>query len=208
MNNNKIDDYRSFLLLDEISRNNKVTQRDLSRRLGVALGLINSYIKNLTSKGYVTIAAIPRNRYKYYLTPNGFIEKTRLTYHHLQNFTNLYRSARQDFQRLFQNLQKENIKKVVFCGADEVTEIAYITLQEFEIELAGVVDTGAKDQSFLGQSIRPLEHLKRLDYDRVVVTSLIKEDELYAELLKAGIPPEKILLRNKQDMFKQPIGSV
>ncbi|MEK6539437.1 MAG: winged helix-turn-helix transcriptional regulator, partial [Deltaproteobacteria bacterium] len=192
MNNNKIDDYRSFLLLDEISRNNKVTQRDLSRRLGVALGLINSYIKNLTSKGYVTIAAIPRNRYKYYLTPNGFIEKTRLTYHHLQNFTNLYRSARQDFQRLFQNLQKENIKRVVFCGADEVTEIAYITLQEFEIELAGVVDTGAKDQSFLDQSIRPLEHLKRLDYDRVIVTSFIKEDELYAELLKAGIPPEKI----------------
>ena len=208
MNNNKIDDYRSFLLLDEISRNNKLTQRDLSRRLGVALGLINSYIKNLTSKGYVTIAAIPRNRYKYYLTPNGFIEKTRLTYHHLQNFTNLYRSARQDFQRLFQKLQKENIKKVVFCGADEVTEIAYITLQEFEIELAGVVDTGAKDQSFLGQSIRPLEHLKYLDYDRVVVTSFIKEDELYAELLKAGIPPEKILLRNKQDMFKQPTGSV
>ena len=208
MNNNKIDDYRSFLLLDEISRNNKVTQRDLSRRLGVALGLINSYIKNLTSKGYVTIAAIPRNRYKYYLTPNGFIEKTRLTYHHLQNFTNLYRSARQDFQKLFQNLQKENIKRVVFCGADEVTEIAYITLQEFEIELAGVVDTGAKDQSFLDQSIRPLEHLKRLDYDRVIVTSFIKEDELYAELLKAGIPPEKILLRNKQDMFKQPTGSV
>lgn len=208
MNNNKIDDYRSFLLLDEISRNNKVTQRDLSRRLGVALGLINSYIKNLTSKGYVTIAAIPRNRYKYYLTPNGFIEKTRLTYHHLQNFTNLYRSARQDFQRLFQNLQKENIKRVVFCGADEVTEIAYITLQEFEIELAGVVDTGAKDQSFLDQSIRPLEHLKRLDYDRVIVTSFIKEDELYAELLKAGIPPEKIRLRNKQDMFKQPTGSV
>ena len=208
MNNNKIDDYRSFLLLDEISRNNKVTQRDLSRRLGVALGLINSYIKNLTSKGYVTIAAIPRNRYKYYLTPNGFIEKTRLTYHHLQNFTNLYRSARQDFQKLFQSLQKENIKKIVFCGADEVTEIAYITLQEFEIELAGVVDTGAKDQSFLDQSIRPLEHLKRLDYDRVIVTSFIKEDELYAELLKAGIPPEKILLRNKQDMFKQPIGSV
>ena len=208
MNNNKIDDYRSFLLLDEISRNNKVTQRDLSRRLGVALGLINSYIKNLTSKGYVTIATIPRNRYKYYLTPNGFIEKTRLTYHHLQNFTNLYRSARQDFQKLFQNLQKENIKKVVFCGADEVTEIAYITLQEFEIELAGVVDTGAKDQSFLDQSIRPLEHLKRLDYDRVIVTSFIKEDELYAELLKAGIPPEKIRLRNKQDMFKQPTGSV
>jgi predicted transcriptional regulator len=80
------DDYRSFLLLDEISKNNEITQRDLSERLGIALGLINSYIKNLASKGYITISQIPRKRYKYYLTPQGFIEKTRLTYHHLQGF--------------------------------------------------------------------------------------------------------------------------
>src|SRR3972149_6247037 len=123
--NHQADDYRSFLLLDEISKNDEITQRDLSKRLGIALGLINSYIKNLASKGYITVATIPKKRYKYYLTPQGFIEKTRMTYHHLQNFTNLYKVARQDFQRLFHNLHKDNAKKVVFCGSDEVAEIAY-----------------------------------------------------------------------------------
>ncbi|MBI5809657.1 MAG: winged helix-turn-helix transcriptional regulator [Deltaproteobacteria bacterium] len=85
--------YRSLLLLDEISRNHETTQRDLSKKLGVALGLVNSYIKNLASKGYITVSTIPKQRYKYYLTPSGFVEKTRLTYQHLQNFTNLYRVA-------------------------------------------------------------------------------------------------------------------
>ncbi len=50
--NNKdenLDGYRSFLVLDEISRNNDLTQRALSNKLGFALGLINSYIKNLAS---------------------------------------------------------------------------------------------------------------------------------------------------------------
>ncbi|MBI5049135.1 MAG: winged helix-turn-helix transcriptional regulator [Deltaproteobacteria bacterium] len=189
------DDYRSLLLLDEISRNNEITQRDLSKRLGIALGLINSYIKNLASKGYITVAAIPKKRYKYYLTPQGFIEKTRMTYHHLQNFTSLYRVARHDFQKLFYNLHKDNIKRVVFCGSDEVAEIAYITLQEFGIELIAVVDTENESKSFLGQSIRPIEDLKIIDYDRVIVASFSKEEELYVELVKAGVPSEKILSR-------------
>lgn len=189
------DDYRSFLLLDEISRNNEITQRDLSKRLGIALGLINSYIKNLASKGYITVAAIPKKRYKYYLTPQGFIEKTRMTYHHLQNFTNLYKVARQDFHRLFHNLHKDNVKKVVFCGSDEVAEIAYITLQEFGIELIAVVDSKNESKSFLGQTIRPIEHLKAIEYDRVIITSFLKQEELYSEILKIGVPSDKILLK-------------
>lgn len=190
------DDYRSFLLLDELSKNNEVTQRDLSKKLGIALGLINSYIKNLASRGYITISAIPRKRYKYYLTPEGFIEKTRMTYQHLQNFTNLYKVARQDFQRLFHNLQEDNVKKVVFCGSDEVAEIAYITLQEFEIELIAVVDDEMGNKSFLGKKIRPIAELKAMNYDRVIVASFLKEKELLSDLLKTGVPSRKILLRD------------
>ena len=65
MNNKdeQLDDYRSLQLLDEISKNHELTQRDLSRKLGVALGLINSYLKNLVSKGYITVSTIPRKRY-------------------------------------------------------------------------------------------------------------------------------------------------
>ena len=87
------DTYKSLRLLDEISKGEPMSQRDLSKKLNVALGLVNSYIKNLVSKGYVTIKTIPSKRYAYYLTPKGFAEKTRLTYHHLQNFTNLYRRS-------------------------------------------------------------------------------------------------------------------
>src|SRR5574340_629821 len=110
--NEQSDDYRSLLLLDEISKGTELTQRDLSRKLNVALGLVNSYVKNLVSKGYITVSTIPRKRYKYYLTPSGFAEKTRLTYQHLQNFTNLYRVARRDFSLLFNKIQNSDIKTV------------------------------------------------------------------------------------------------
>lgn len=194
MNNKdeQFDDYRSLLLLDEISKNHELTQRDMSRKLGVALGLINSYLKNLAAKGYITVSTIPRKRYAYYLTPHGLSEKTRLTYQHLQNFTSLYRVARKDFHSLFNKLRHSNVKRVAFCGVDEVTEIAYLSLKEAELELAGIVDAGHSKKQFFGHRVLSFEELKDLSFDVIVVTSFKGDDELKKKLLEAGVDSAKV----------------
>ena len=189
---NEDDSYKSLLLLDEISKGEALSQRDLSKKLNIALGLVNSYIKNLVSKGYITIKAIPAKRYAYYLTPKGFTEKTRLTYHHLQNFTNLYREARRDFKELFTRLSKEGVNSVVFAGADEASEIAYLSLQEFDIAFEGIVDSERVGKDFFRYTIMPFEKVKEIHADFVIVSSFLKRDEVFKKLREAGIPPEKI----------------
>jgi DNA-binding MarR family transcriptional regulator len=191
-NNETPDTYKSLLLLDEISKGEPMSQRDLSRKLNVALGLVNSYIKNLVSKGYITIKAIPAKRYAYYLTPKGFAEKTRLTYHHLQNFTNLYREARRDFKELFSSLYKEGAKSVVFAGADESAEIAYLSLQEFDIRFAGIVDIERAGKDFFKYKIMPLESIRDIDADFIIIGSFLKRDGVYKKLIEEGIHPEKV----------------
>ncbi len=194
MNNKdeQTDDYRSLLLLDEISKNNELTQRDLSKKLGVALGLINSYIKNLASKGYITVSTIPKKRYAYYLTPSGFKEKTRLTYQHLQNFTSLYRVARRDFHALFHNIKNSDIKRVVFCGVDEITEIAYLSLKEADLDLAAIVEANPRGKKFFGYDVRPIGELDSVDYDIVIITCFQGEESLRRALIDAGVPEGKI----------------
>ena len=186
------DTYKSLLLLDEISKGKPMSQRDLSRKLNVALGLVNSYIKNLISKGYVTIKEIPSKRYAYYLTPKGFTEKTRLTYHHLQNFTNLYREARRDFKELFSNLYNEGVKSVIFAGADEFAEIAYLSLQEFDIRFAGIADVERAGKDFFKYKIMPFERIREIDADFVIISSFLRRDEVYKKLIEEGIPQEKM----------------
>src|SRR5512140_2642707 len=114
------DSYSVFQLLNEIATDQPLSQRELSRRMGIALGLVNSYLKNLVAKGYVRIRAFPRNRFGYLLTPQGIAEKSRLAYRHLSYFTNLYRATRQDYLDLFRSLQASGVKRVAFCGVDEV----------------------------------------------------------------------------------------
>lgn len=193
------DDYRSFLLLDEISKGNELTQRDLSKSLGVALGLVNSYVKNLVSKGYVTVSQIPRKRFKYYLTPSGFAEKTRLTYQHLQNFTNLYRVARRDFHLLFNHLQNSNIKNIVFCGVDEITEIAFLSLKETDLSLSGIIDIASAGKKFLGQDVYAIEEIRNIGYNIVVITSFQNGEALKKGLFDLGV--------NEKDIYDISAGS-
>ena len=180
-------DHKSLQILDELSNNDSLTQRDLSGRLGIALGLVNTYIKNLVKKGYITVKSIPPKRYGYYLTPKGFTEKTRLTYHLLQDYTRIYREAKNNLKKLFNELRKAGSRRILFAGVDEVAEIAYITLQETDMELAGVVDGEQAGQKFFGRDIQPLSAIEHMQYDSIVITTYLKRDAVAKELIAHGV---------------------
>ena len=65
-------------LFNKISKNNKTTQRSISKELDVALGFANSLIKKFLRKGLLKITEAPMKRYIYYITPKGFVEKSKL----------------------------------------------------------------------------------------------------------------------------------
>jgi DNA-binding MarR family transcriptional regulator len=184
--------YRSLQILDELSNNDALTQRDLSKRLGIALGLVNSYIKNLVAKGYITVKAIPPKRYAYYLTPKGFAEKTRLTYHLLQDYTRIYREAKKNLRALFQELEDSGAKNVLFAGADEVADIAYITLQETNLKLVGVVDGEKVGEKFFGSAVRPLKNIGEMEFDHIVVTSYLRRKQLFREIMQNGVDDKDV----------------
>ncbi len=81
---------------------------------------------------------------------------------------------------------------MVFAGADEVAEIAYITLQETDLQLAGVVDDELKGGKFFGSDVWPLDAVGSMSYDCIVVTSYLKRNGIYASLLGAGTPEHEI----------------
>ena len=66
------EDALTLEILEVIENQSHVTQRHLADRLGVALGLANSYLKRCIRKGLIKVQQAPANRYLYYITPKGF----------------------------------------------------------------------------------------------------------------------------------------
>ena len=190
MNDNQANDQeslRSLLLLTELEKGEPVSQREIAGRLGIALGLVNSYLKNLVAKGYVRIRSFPKNRYGYLLTPQGLAEKSRLAYLHLSYFTNLYQTARQDYLALFRTLHASGIRRVSFCGVDEIAEIAYLSLREIGLELLDVMDDQHAGELFFEKRVSPFITSSENTNLPIVITSLKRGDALAEELLRRGI---------------------
>jgi len=187
-------DIRTLKILEEIDKDYTQSQRDLSGKLNISLGLVNSFIKRLANKGYFKITTVPKNRVKYILTPKGALEKTRLTYQYLQFSFGFYRVARSNLRKHFMSLVEQGVKRVVFYGVSDVAEIAYITLQETTIKMIAIVDEKKAGKVFLGNVVKSPDILESLSFDKILVTFMDKEAFALDGLLKRGIARKDIII--------------
>jgi DNA-binding MarR family transcriptional regulator len=171
-------------LLSAVEENSKSSQRSLSRKLGIALGLTNAYLKRCVHKGYIKVRLAPANRYAYYLTPKGFAEKSRLTAEYLAVSFNFFRSAREQCGEIFAECERRGWSRVVLAGTGEFAEIATLAAREHEITLVGIVDPRADGARVPGLRLFPtFRDAGRVD--AVVITDTLNPGEMYEVACRA-----------------------
>ena len=163
------DSVHLFRILDEVSKNGEVTQRGLSRRLGVALGLTNLYVKRLGKNGLIKVVNLKANRLRYELTPSGIAQKTTMAFQYIQDSYVFYREARKSLTKTFDGLKTEGARSVVLYGTGDLAEIALLSLQEAKLDVAGVVSARHAGQALCGRPVRSPASLASMMYDRIVV---------------------------------------
>ena len=156
-------------LLESLERDPKLTQRDLAEELNISLGLVNLFIRRLVQKGCFKIKTIPRNRIKYILTPKGFLEKSKLTYQYISHSLVSYKETRLMLKSLYDQLALQGKKRLIIIGADECAELAFLSLQESNLELAGILDKENAGNSIFGTIIGDYSLLKNVSNNDVVL---------------------------------------
>ena len=186
-------DIRTLKILEKFDNDVVPSQRDLARDLNISLGLVNSFIKRLVKKGYFKARHVPKNRMRYFLTPKGASEKTRLTYEYIQHSYNFYKEARQKLRDLYTELESQNVSSIVFYGAGDLAEIAYLSLQETNIKLVAVVDDEKKGKRFTRYIVEHPDRLAALTFDRILITSLNFKESIYQRVAGLGLPAESVI---------------
>ena len=183
---------RDLLLLSELDRDGGATQRTLAIKLGVALGLTNLYLKRLVRKGSIKITTIPRNRIRYLLTPQGLVEKSRLTYQYMQYSLSYYRNMRGRLKEMLSSFDGTNGQRVAIYGTNELAELAYLSLREMNIDCVGFIDGGSRE-SFLSCPVSSPEGIAGWQFDRVLITDIEHAAACEERLVQSGVPREKVL---------------
>lgn len=167
-----VNELRTYRILAAVESSPPPSQREIAQKLGISLGLANSFIKRLAKKGYFKITTIPKNRVNYILTPKGAAEKARLTYEYIRHSFRYYRDIRSHIKDLFAELEHRREMGVVFYGVSELAEIAFVTLQETRLHLVAIVDDKLAGEGFFKHTVQSPEILKKMDFDVLLVTSV------------------------------------
>src|SRR5277367_2834587 len=149
--NDKAEDARILLdLLNSVERDGGQSQRRLAAELGIALGLVNAYLRRCVKKGLVKVTATPARRYIYYLTPQGFTEKSRLTVEYLSVSFGFFRRAKAECGAVFRVAAERGFHRVALAGISDLAEIAMICALDTGVKVTAVVDDKSTLSSFVG----------------------------------------------------------
>jgi DNA-binding MarR family transcriptional regulator len=127
-------------LLDTVAGDQSANQRALARKIGISVGLVNALVHRAVRKGLIKIKGVPAHRYAYYLTPKGLSEKSRLVAEYLDYSLAFFRVARKEYTDIFARCEAAGNKRIVLCGASELTEIATLAFIGLDITAIAVLD--------------------------------------------------------------------
>jgi DNA-binding MarR family transcriptional regulator len=186
------EDFRILRLMGEVDQDGTYSQRELSKRLNISVGLVNTFMKRLVNKGYFKVKTMPRNRLKYFLTPEGLARKSRLTAEYLRYSVNFYKDIKHLILNKYYEMENKEVKKILFYGAGEVAELAYLYLQLTGVRLVGIIDEQKAGKNFFSHVISGLERVRQDDWDMILVTRLDDSDGAIETLVNGGVDYQRI----------------
>jgi DNA-binding MarR family transcriptional regulator len=172
-------------LLSSVETDGARSQRRIAAELGIALGLVNAYLKRCVKKGLVKVNDAPARRYAYYLTPQGFAEKSRLTVQYLSDSFSFFRKAKADCTRAFEEAAARGFKRLVLAGKSDLAEIAILCAVEAGAAVVAIVDPRSEDNRFVGVDVFSSYSDVKDGFDAIIVTDVARAQASYNEAVEA-----------------------
>jgi DNA-binding MarR family transcriptional regulator len=170
-------------LLTSVEVDGARSQRRIAAELGVALGLVNAYLKRSIKKGLVKAGQAPARRYAYYLTPQGFSEKSRLTIEYLSSSFSLFRKAKEDYGKVFDRAHMLGLGRIVLAGKSDLCEIAILCAVDGPVTIVAVVDPVDNASPFIGVKVVRSYADVAEQFDGVVITDLPRARSVFDEAI-------------------------
>jgi predicted transcriptional regulator len=180
-------------LLSSVETDGARSQRRIAAELGIALGLVNAYLRRCVKKGLVKVSDAPARRYAYYLTPQGFAEKSRLTVQYLSDSFSFFRKAKADCTRVFEEAAARGFKRLVLAGKSDLAEVAILCAVEAGATVVAIVDVRSEDSRFVGVEMFGSYSDLKDGFDAIIVTDVARAEASY-ELAVGAADEDRVLV--------------
>jgi len=189
---------REMLALEQIESNPEITQRQLSKNIGIALGLTNVLIKNLAQKGYIKASQAGWKRWLYNLTPEGISHKVNLTHRYISRTISSYNVIKQSIRADLSLTSLHLESRIAIIGTSDFAELVYLALKNHGIEdIQSFATTSEEGQKFLGMPVNKINKNTLRNFDKIFFADMGSEKNAFLAL--GPLIPERKIVAFTQD---------
>jgi len=134
-----LEELRTLTLFNKVESSPDINQRKLARELDISLGLANTYFQRVLKKGWVRAKQVKPRRWLYFLTPQGALEKSRLSLSYMHRTLESFRELKNKGDEHLRILSEKGVRGIHLCGEEDLTEILSFCFSGFKIELLCVI---------------------------------------------------------------------
>ena len=174
------EELRTLTLFNTVENSPEINQRQLAQELDVSLGLTNTYFQRVLKKGWVRAKQVKPRRWIYFLTPQGVLEKSRLSLSYMHRTLQSFRELKSKGDEHLSTLSKKGVCGIHLCGDNDLTEVLSYCFSGFEIELLSIIS----EKDLLGDSRKNGKTtLPNLKSGELILLASLEHRAALAELL-------------------------
>ena len=133
------EELRTLTIFNSVESTPSINQRKLARELGISLGLTNTYFQRVLKKGWIRAKKVKPRRWLYFLTPQGALEKTRLSMSYMHRTLESFRELKNKGDEHLHILSEKGVSGIHLCGEKDLTEILSFCFTGFKTQLLSVI---------------------------------------------------------------------
>lgn len=189
--------YKKYLVLDIISKNSDLTQREIASLAAISLSMVNQYLTDYEDEGYIVKEYFTKKSVKYLLTDKGLEYMRFLNIGYLSETQDLYNKAKEDIYSFLNKMIEKGYQNIILYGAGQVAEIMLQTIngdKNIPLNVVSLIDDDLNKQgtTLINTPINSIEHINKLTHDCVMISSYGNHDAIMSKLINYGYDIEKI----------------
>ena len=175
------EEQRTLDLFEAVESRPDINQRQLANKLDISLGLANAFLRTVLSKGWVRARKVKARRWLYFLTPQGSLEKSRLSLNYLQRTLKSFRELRIKADLSLAKISSQGVSGVHLIGDEDWTDIVRLCLDKHRIHcLSKITRPRGEDINHTEWLPQKFQALKK--DQRILITVIENREELLEEL--------------------------
>jgi len=118
--------------MSEIVVNENITQRELSRKLGISVSTVNALVNKMIKEGFIKMTQVSQKQVFYMLTPVGMMEKAKKTVSYLKAHYRTIYEMKEKIKLVLNELTQEHDAIFILMSDDEIDEMLSIAVKEYQ----------------------------------------------------------------------------